>query len=125
MRVFHCPASSLRLDSPSAWRPRLPSEQAVSQLVRSWSGWRWIELSTPHLSMITNANSVGDLLLARCERGCRARGSRQNQSWQVLYDAPQILSFATARVRQIHSLEKQRPHCGKAHSFGDWIGNVN
>jgi hypothetical protein len=34
------------------------------RLLRSWSGWRWVDLAAPHLSIITHPNDVAGLLLA-------------------------------------------------------------
>jgi pimeloyl-ACP methyl ester carboxylesterase len=45
-------------------RPSHPALEASLQLVRSWPGWRWIELATPHDSMITHPDDVVRLLLA-------------------------------------------------------------
>lgn len=45
-------------------RPSHPALEASRQLVRSWLGWRWIELATPHNSMITHPDDVVSLLLA-------------------------------------------------------------
>ena len=44
-------------------RPSHPALEACRQLVRSWSGWEWIELALPHLCIITEPAEVTDLLL--------------------------------------------------------------
>jgi pimeloyl-ACP methyl ester carboxylesterase len=44
-------------------KPGHPALEASRQLVRSWRGWRWIELLTPHNSMITHPDEVVGVLL--------------------------------------------------------------
>ena len=45
-------------------QPSHPALDASRQLVRSWQGWDWIELATPHNSMITHPDDLVGLLLA-------------------------------------------------------------
>jgi hypothetical protein len=44
-------------------RPSHPALEESRQLVRSRSGWDWIELAAPHLCIITHADAVATLLL--------------------------------------------------------------
>jgi pimeloyl-ACP methyl ester carboxylesterase len=48
----------------SSTRPAHPALEVSRRLVRSWQGWKWIELATPHNSMITHPDDVVRLLLA-------------------------------------------------------------
>lgn len=43
-------------------RPSHPALATSRALVRSWSGWRWVELAAPHCCMITHPDDVADLL---------------------------------------------------------------
>jgi hypothetical protein len=43
--------------------PPHPQLEPSRELVRSWSGWEWIDLPAPHLCMITHPADVTDLLL--------------------------------------------------------------
>ncbi len=45
-------------------QPSYPVLEASRQLVRSWSGWRWVDLTAPHDSMITHPDDVAGVLLA-------------------------------------------------------------
>jgi len=47
-----------------ATQPSYPLLEASRQLVRSWSGWRWVDLATPHDSMITHPDDVVGVLMA-------------------------------------------------------------
>jgi pimeloyl-ACP methyl ester carboxylesterase len=44
-------------------QPSHPVLEDSRRLVRSWSGWQWVELAAPHDSMITNPDAVVDLLV--------------------------------------------------------------
>jgi pimeloyl-ACP methyl ester carboxylesterase len=44
-------------------RPSHPKLGDSRQLVRSWSGWNWIDLAAPHDAMITNPDDVVNILL--------------------------------------------------------------
>jgi pimeloyl-ACP methyl ester carboxylesterase len=44
-------------------RPPHPALEPSRRLVRSWSGWGWVELAAPHLCLITHPGEVTDLLL--------------------------------------------------------------
>jgi pimeloyl-ACP methyl ester carboxylesterase len=44
-------------------QPPHPALEPSRQLVRSWSGWGWVELAAPHLCSITHSAEVTDLLL--------------------------------------------------------------
>jgi pimeloyl-ACP methyl ester carboxylesterase len=44
-------------------QPPHPALEASRKLVRSWSGWEWIELSAPHGCIITHPDEVVELLL--------------------------------------------------------------
>jgi pimeloyl-ACP methyl ester carboxylesterase len=44
-------------------QPSQPGLESSRRLVRSWSGWRWVDLATPHDSMITHPDAVTSLLL--------------------------------------------------------------
>jgi pimeloyl-ACP methyl ester carboxylesterase len=48
----------------SSTRPSHPALESSKHLVRSWRGWKWVELPTPHNSMITHPDEVAALLLA-------------------------------------------------------------
>jgi pimeloyl-ACP methyl ester carboxylesterase len=43
--------------------PKNPVIDASAELVRGWSGWRWIDLPGPHEVMITDPKTVSALLL--------------------------------------------------------------
>jgi len=45
-------------------QPSYPFSDASRQLVRSWSGWRWVDLAAPHDSIITHPDDVVAVLLA-------------------------------------------------------------
>lgn len=45
-------------------QPSYPALDGPRQLVRSWPGWDWVELSTPHNSMTTHPDDVVGLQLA-------------------------------------------------------------
>ncbi|WP_395714049.1 alpha/beta fold hydrolase [Reyranella sp.] len=44
-------------------QPSHPVLEDSRKLVRSWSGWRWVDLEAPHDSMITHPDAVVELLL--------------------------------------------------------------
>jgi pimeloyl-ACP methyl ester carboxylesterase len=44
-------------------QPPHPALEMSRQLVRSWSGWDWIQLAAPHLCIITHPAEVTELLL--------------------------------------------------------------
>jgi pimeloyl-ACP methyl ester carboxylesterase len=44
-------------------RPPHPALERSRELVRSWSGWQWVELAAPHCCMITHPGAVAELLL--------------------------------------------------------------
>ena len=44
-------------------QPSHPALEESRRLVRSWRGWRWIDLAAPHDAMITHPEAVADLLL--------------------------------------------------------------
>jgi len=44
-------------------RPSHPLIEGSRRLVRSWTGWRWVELAAPHEAMITHPAEVARLLL--------------------------------------------------------------
>ena len=45
-------------------QPSHPVLEDSRKLVRSWSGWKWVDLAAPHDSMITHPEAVVELLLA-------------------------------------------------------------
>jgi pimeloyl-ACP methyl ester carboxylesterase len=45
-------------------QPSHPVLEDSRSLVRSWSGWKWVDLAAPHDSMITHPDAVVELLLA-------------------------------------------------------------
>lgn len=45
-------------------RPPHPALEYSRELVRSWSGWQWLELAAPHCCMITHPDDTVELLLA-------------------------------------------------------------
>jgi pimeloyl-ACP methyl ester carboxylesterase len=44
-------------------QPSHPVLEDSRKLVRSWTGWNWVELAAPHDAMITHPDSVAGLLL--------------------------------------------------------------
>jgi hypothetical protein len=44
-------------------QPSHPVLEDSRKLVRSWTGWKWVELAAPHDSMITHPDAVVGLLL--------------------------------------------------------------
>lgn len=45
-------------------QPSHPVFEDSRKLVRSWSGWKWVDLAAPHDSMIAHSDAVVELLLA-------------------------------------------------------------